>query len=206
MSTGLTTRYSLPFPYGDDPVANGDDMIQRLAQAVDDLAWARYSGTRKMYLGIMSFPPQLPPANTWYYPVGPFTTVHDLDQDYGDLIETFPTLDTTNGFIHVPEDGFYEVETRIWFMPGFSGSTPTRQMWSGGWQDETNRGRHSKTKGHQATDIEPGFDPNEMLQHSVVAPFRAGQTVRSFVWLQGGTVGVTGTLRMLGPFQRSFRS
>lgn len=199
MSTGLTTRYSLPFPYGDDPLANGDDMIQRLAEAIDELAYQRSIQSQTVYLTAMSFPQQLVAPDVWKLPAGPYTATSDSGSTYGGITQPFPDVDTTNGLIYIPVTGLYEVEWRHTYFPSAPGVSNTNQIWVAAWRDNTGRGRDQYARGHLASEV-PGTSDAAMVGGSLTVPFNAGQYVRSQCMIHGGTQSVSGFVRLCGPF------
>lgn len=199
MSTGLTTRFGLPFPYGDDPLVNGDDMIQRLAEAVDALAYERGVLSQRLYLTSLYSPQQLVQPDVWTYPKGPYTL--GVGPDYGGIVLDVPNVDTTNGFIYIPETGFYEIEWRQTYYPSAAGVSDTNQMWVAAWRDNNLRGRDDFMRGHRASEVVGTGDP-AMNGGSILVPFLAGQSVRSAVLIRGGVQSVSTQIRVCGPVGR----
>ncbi|TFG40320.1 MAG: hypothetical protein E4H44_00320 [Candidatus Aminicenantes bacterium] len=172
-------------------MSNGDDLIRRLAIAVDkELArWQANSG--KMYLSYMNL--NLSPTvglviqpGAWYQPPGPYTAGTDPN---GSLAIPIPTINTAIGTFTIPATGMYEVEA----IASFRGSTAPRVGVR--WLDNTGRGRYI-IESHATTAA-----TWTALATSLMVPFNAGQTVFLQVFAETTATNLAvASLRLVGPF------
>lgn len=183
MATANTPRFGFRYPNGDDPLSNGDDVIQYFAEQVDSLLWSWYTHFTTVYSFMLQSTTAL--ALTASSPVYP-TWTSGTTLPGG----VTPPYNLSTG-ITIPVDGVYEIKAWGYFDPASVADTvQVRALYTRPNEAEV---------GFWNTASMPGSSWVDLTTSQLVI-CKANTTVRTQVTAFNGTATLAGhQLRITGP-------